>query len=74
MTIDGVKQTLQNHIGDVVTINYNLGRNKYESYDVKIKELYQHIFLVEVESNQSVIKSFSYSDVITKTIRIDFGV
>lgn len=74
MTIDGVKQTLQNHIGDVVTINYNLGRNKYESYDVKIKELYQHIFLVEVESNQSVIKSFSYSDVITKTIQIDFGV
>lgn len=74
MTIDGVKQTLQNHIGDVVTINYNLGRNKYESYDVKIKELYQHIFLVEVESNQSVVKSFSYSDVITKTIRIDFGV
>ena len=73
MTIDGVKQTLRDHIGDVVTINYNLGRNKYESYDVKIKELYQHIFLVEVESNQSVIKSFSYSDVITKTIRIDFG-
>lgn len=73
MTIDGVKQTLQNHIGDIVTINYNLGRNKYESYDVKIKELYQHIFLVEMESNQSVIKSFSYSDVITKTIRIDFN-
>ena len=73
MTIDKVKEVLKNHIGDKVTINYDLGRNKYESYDVKIKELYQHIFLVELKSNQDTIKSFSYSDVITKTIKIDFN-
>ena len=73
MTVDKVKEVLKNHIGDTVTINYDLGRNKYESYDVKIKELYQHIFLVEMESNQDTVKSFSYSDVITKTIRIDFN-
>ena len=73
MTIETVKEVLKKHIGDTVTINYDLGRNKYESYDVKIKELYQHIFLVEMESNGDTIKSFSYSDVITKTIRIDFN-
>lgn len=73
MTIETVKEVLKKHIGDTVTINYDLGRNKYESYDVKIKELYQHIFLVEMESNSDTIKSFSYSDVITKTIRIDFN-
>lgn len=73
MTVDKVKEVLKNHIGDTVTINYDLGRNKYESYDVKIKELYQHIFLVEMESNQDTVKSFSYSDVITKTIKIDFN-
>ena len=73
MTVEKVKEVLKNHIGDTVTINYALGRNKYESYDVKIKELYQHIFLVELKSNQDTIKSFSYSDVITKTIKIDFN-
>lgn len=73
MTVDKVKEVLKKHIGDIVTINYDLGRNKYESYDVKIKELYQHIFIVEMESNKDSVKSFSYSDVITKTIRIDFN-
>ena len=72
MTVEGVKEVLKNHIGDTATINYDLGRNKYESYDVKIKELYQHIFLVEMKTNSETIKSFSYSDVITKTIKIDF--
>lgn len=73
MTIDKVKEVLKNHIGDTVTIKYNLGRNKHESYDVKIKELYQYVFLVEMESNQDTVKSFSYSDVITKTIKINFN-
>ncbi len=73
MTIEKVKQELHNHIGDVVTIKYNLGRNKFEKYDVVIKELYKHVFLVEVnKENNNEIKSFSYSDVITKTIKIDY--
>lgn len=73
MTIEKVKRELHEHIGDVVTIKYNLGRNKFEKYNVIIKELYQHVFLVEVNKpNTSEIKSFSYSDVITKTIKIDY--
>lgn len=73
MTIESVKKELNNHLGNIVTIKYNLGRNKYEKYDGLIKELYSHIFLVEMENrNQKLIKSFSYSDVITKTIKIDY--
>lgn len=73
MTVEKVKEVLKSHIGDIVTINYDLGRNKYESYNVKIKDLYQHVFTVEMESNRYTVKSFSYSDVITKTIKIDFN-
>lgn len=71
MTIESVKEKLTNHIGDVVTIKYNLGRNKYEEYDVIIKEIYSHIFLVEL-AEKKFIKSFSYTDVITKTIKINY--
>lgn len=70
MTIDSVKEQLNNHLGHKITIKYNLGRNKYEKYDVVLKELYSHIFLVELDNE--IIKSFSYSDVITKTIKIDY--
>lgn len=69
MTISKVKLELLEHIGDIVYIKYNLGRNKYEEYEAKIKELYDYVFLVE---HNNTIKSFSYIDVITKTIKIDF--
>ena len=73
MTINQVKTELNNHIGKEAVIKYNLGRNKYEKYKVIIKELYNNIFLVELKYNDDIfVKSFSYTDVITKTIKIDF--
>lgn len=72
MTITKVKAELNNHIGDVVKLNYNLGRNKYETYEVIIKELYNNIFLVQLTGQTDIVKSFTYSDIITKTIKIDY--
>jgi uncharacterized protein Veg len=69
MTISKVKKELLEHLGEVVSIKYNLGRNKYEEYNAIVKELYDYVFLVECDN---VIKSFSYIDVITKVIRIDY--
>ena len=63
-----VKEKLHSHIGKEVVIKYNLGRNKYEKYNVTIKKLYRNIFLVEVNDQNKEIKSFTYSDIITKTI------
>lgn len=71
MTKTDIKNYLNDYIGCDVTIKYNLGRNKYESYQVKIKELYNNIFLVQQKDN-NLIKSFSYNDVITKIIKIEY--
>ena len=44
-----------------------------EEYNVKLKKLYDYVFTVELEKKKSKeIKSFSYSDVITKIIKIDY--
>lgn len=72
MTIEKIKDELNNHLGDKVKIKYNLGRNKYEEYNVTIKELYNHVFLVQLNDIDNQIKAFSYTDVITKTIRINY--
>ena len=69
MTISSVKRDLLDHIGDMVSIKYNLGRNKYEEYEAKIKELYDYVFLVDTNL---VTRSFSYIDIVTKTIKIDY--
>lgn len=72
MTIEEIKKDLKKHVGHDAFIKCSLGRNKYESYHVTIKELYDYVFLVELKKKQNRIKSFSYADVITKTIRIDY--
>ena len=69
MTISSVKKEMLEHIGEIVSIKYNLGRNKYEEYEATIKELYDYVFLVDTDNGT---KSFSYIDVITKVIRIDY--
>lgn len=73
MTLQEIKKKVNNNIGNNVTIKYNLGRNKIEKYNVKIKETYKNIFIVELKNeNTTEIKSFSYADVMTKTIKIDY--
>ena len=69
--IEEIKKELHEHIGKEVLIKHNLGRNKFEKYNVILKKLYDYIFLVENESG--TVKTFTYSDVITKTIKIDFS-
>ena len=73
MKLDEVKMKLNEYIGKNVVIKYNLGRNKFEEYEVKIKELYNNVFLVELNNDiNKEIKSFSYTDIITKTIKINY--
>lgn len=69
MTIYEIKKKLGNNIGKEVSIKYNLGRNKYEEYIAVIKELYDYIFIVDSKYG---VKSFSYRDIMTKTIHIDY--
>lgn len=71
MNIEKVKRNLSDLKGKTITIQYNLGRNKYENYDVVVKNLYDYIFTVELNNEKySETKSFSYADVISKTIKI----
>ena len=59
-----IKNYLLPYIGKKVRIKYNLGRNKYESFYAEIINVYNCLFLVKLEDN--TIKSFSFSDIITK--------
>ncbi len=67
---DSIKKTLAPYIGKTVKIKCNLGRNKYETFEATIKKIYNFLFLVEINGKQKSVKSFSYADVISKTIKI----
>lgn len=74
MTIYNVKKEIFDHVGDIINIKYSLGRNKYEEYKAVLKEIYDYIFLVECKTQNGInfTKSFTYSDILTKTIKIDY--
>ncbi len=73
MTLQEIKKKVNENIGNEVTIKCNIGRNRIEKYNVRIKETYKNIFIVETnKKNNTEIKSFSYTDVMTKTIKIDY--
>jgi uncharacterized protein Veg len=65
-----MKKILTKYIGEKVLIEYNLGRNKIEKFEGKISKLYNALFLVENPNNCNDVKSFSYSDLITRTVKI----
>mgnify|MGYP002856348973 CR=1 FL=1 len=71
MFIAKIRKELTDHIGDDATIKYNLGRNKYESYEVKIDKTYEHVFLVKLKDREEV-KSFTYTDVMTHMVKITY--
>lgn len=67
-----IKKQIQNQLlgmmNNEILIKYSLGRNKYEEYSAKIKEVYKNIFIVE--TSEGITKSFSYYDIINKTVKI----
>lgn len=70
MTINLIKNKINNRIGENVKVIYNGSRNKKEEYSGIISETYNYIFIVKMIDNEK--KSFSYSDVLTNTIEILF--
>ena len=69
MTIQKIKDNISDNLGNKVRIKFNIGRNKHEEFNAIIKELYNFIFIVETEKEN---KSFTYSDVLTKTVELHF--
>ena len=68
MNIKQIKRYLATKIGNRIVIIYYGSRNRKERYDCILYKLYANVFIVKLLSGD--IKSFSYSDILTKTIQI----
>ena len=63
--IEIIKEELSKYKDKDVEILINEGRSKKRKEKCKIKKLYNRTFIIEING---INNSFSYSDVITKTI------
>lgn len=68
MNIKNIKNYLRTKIGYNIIVIYYGSRNKKEAYKGVLYKLYGNIFTIKLTSGE--IKSFSYIDILTKTVQI----
>ena len=65
--INKIKSSIKSLIGERVSLQINMGRNKEDFCEGVVSEVYPFVFTVKVGD---LVKSFSYNDVLTKDVII----
>ena len=68
MNKKNIKNYLNTKIGSNIVVVYYGSRNRKEIYRGILWKLYRNVFAVKLPSGE--VKSFSYIDILTKTIQI----
>ncbi len=71
-TIDSIKNDIERHIGQKVTLKANGGRKKILVNDGIIESVYSSIFVIRLKNDTQRTVTYSYSDVLTKTVQLVF--
>ena len=68
MNIKNIRNYLRTKIGSNIVVIYYGSRNRKEIYRGGLCKLYGNIFTIRLANGD--VKSFSYCDILTKTIRV----
>lgn len=70
-----IKSLMDQNIGEKIIITVQLGRNKKRTRRGVLKETYRSVFVVDLEQEANTLGcvSYSYCDVLTKAIDVDFA-
>ena len=68
MNLDTARNKIKDKIGLHLRFIYRGTRNQIEEFEGKIIKCYPYIFIIETDDH--VIKSFTYSDFVIKNIKI----
>ena len=70
MILEKIKADVNNKLAIPLHFIYNGTRNQIEEFDGEIVGLYNYVFLIKVKET-NVIKSFSYSDILIGSLKIN---
>ena len=68
MNLDTAKNKVKSYLGLHYKFIYRGARNQIEEFEGKIIHCYPSIFIIETDNN--IIKSFTYNDFIIRNIKI----
>lgn len=67
-----IKKDIEKHVGERVTLKANGGRRKVLVNNGVIEKTYPSIFVIRLDNDIQRTVTYSYSDVLTKTVQIVF--
>jgi uncharacterized protein Veg len=68
-----IKKDIENHVGEKVVLKANGGRRKVYINNGVIEKTYPSIFVIRLDNDTRRTVTYSYSDVLTKTVQIVFA-
>lgn len=68
--IDKIKLKIEENKGRELNFRFNGSRNQIEEFTGIIDKTYNYLFTIKLSNNSNIIKSFSYSDVLTESLEI----
>lgn len=71
--ISEIKKDIESHLGDKVIFKASGGRRKVFINNGTIEKVYPSIFVIRVDSDTQRTVTYSYSDVLTKTVQLEFS-
>lgn len=72
--LTSIKRDIESHVGEKVTLKANGGRRKIIVNDGVLEKTYDSIFVIRLENTTQRTVTYSYSDVLTKTVQLVFAV
>lgn len=72
--LTSIKRDIESHVGEKVTLKANGGRRKIIVNDGVLEKTYDSIFVIRLENATQRTVSYSYSDVLTKTVQLVFAI
>ncbi|WP_125546597.1 Veg family protein [Levilactobacillus lindianensis] len=73
-SLANIKNKLDDRIGDKLMVIAQAGRKKTTERHGILRETYPAVFVVDLDQNENSFKrvSYSYTDILTKNIEVDF--
>ncbi|WP_291583532.1 Veg family protein [Clostridium sp. UBA6640] len=71
--LTSIKKDIERHVGEKVTLKANGGRRKILINDGILEKTYDSIFVIRLENGSQRTVTYSYSDVLTKTVQLVFA-
>jgi len=72
-TLASIKRDLEGHVGEKVILKANGGRKKILVNNGTLESIYPSIFVIRLECDTQRTVTYSYSDVLTKTVQLHFA-